>query len=459
MKLLRQTVFFIACAAATGLTSFGFQPPPAPVVDGWQSLFDGKTLTGWKHLGDAANFRVENGAIVGTTAGGASPTSLVTEQEYGDFVLELDVRLDSSRSTAGVLTRAHFDESAAAGWQVALDPSARRWSGGVYDEGRRQWLYPLDLHPAAKAAFRVGQYNHVRVECLGKELKTWINHVPAAYVVGAADPRGFVGLLVPGSTAPAPAGQKVYFKNIRIKTANWQPTAFPAAVYVANFVPNYLTTYEKQDGWQLLFDGKSPAGWRSARGPAFPTQGWQVTDGTLTVEEAQGKEAANGGDIITDDEYGAFDFSFEFKLTPGANSGMIYFVTLAEKTQGSAIGLEYQVLDDARHPDAKLGHDGDRALASLYDLIGAVKPPASTRPIGEWNVGRVVVSPTHHVEHYLNGVKVLAYERDSPAFRALVAQSKYHVWPHFAEAPQGHLLLQDHGNQVAFRSLKLKKLK
>lgn len=229
------------------------------------------------------------------------------------------------------------------------------------------------------------------------------------------------------------------------------PAAAPA--------PNTLTVDERRQGWRLLFDGKTTAGWRSAKGLAFPDHGWQIADGTLTTLAADGRESANGGDIITTAQYQAFDFSFEFQLTPGANSGLIYFVTLAEQTSGSPIGLEYQLLDDARHPDAKLGTNGDRTLASLYDLIPAVKPVACQRPIGEWNVGRVVVYPTNHVEHYLNGVKVLAYDRGSPAFQALVAESKYHVWSHFGEAPAGHLLLQDHGNQVSFRSLKIKELR
>jgi len=233
----------------------------------------------------------------------------------------------------------------------------------------------------------------------------------------------------------------------------------PRATGAAAPVPNTLTAAERRQGWRLLFDGHTAAGWRSAKGPAFPTHGWQIADGMLTTLAADGKESANGGDIITTAQYGAFDFSFEFQLTPGANSGVIYFVTLAEQTTGSPIGLEYQLLDDARHPDAKLGTNGDRTLASLYDLIPAAKPAACQRPIGAWNVGRVVVYPNNHVEHYLNGVKVLAYDRGSPAFQELVAGSKYHVWPHFGVASTGHLLLQDHGHRVSFRSLKIKELK
>jgi len=162
--------------------------------------------------------------------------------------------------------------------------------------------------------------------------------------------------------------------------------------------------------------------------------------------------------IVSEKEYDAFIFQFDFKITAGANSGVKYFVTEKENNAGSAIGLEYQILDDALHPDAKLGSIGNRTLGSLYDLIPAVKENRARRKIGEWNRGMVKVTKDGTVSHYLNGWKMLEYKRGEQYFYALVAKSKYANWPNFGMAPKGRLLLQDHGHEVSFRSLKMQML-
>jgi hypothetical protein len=208
-----------------------------------------------------------------------------------------------------------------------------------------------------------------------------------------------------------------------------------------------------------LWDGKTTDGWRKAYGQNFPEKGWEIKDGELHVLASSGQEGQNGGDIVTSKEYSAFILQFDFKITDSANSGVKYFVTEKENNSGSAIGLEYQILDDDTHPDAKLGSIGNRTKASLYDLIPSLKHNNAKRAVGEWNKGMLVVYPDNRIEHWLNGIKVLEYQRGTQYFYALVAKSKYEKWPGFGMAPKGRILLQDHGNHVVFRSIKIKELK
>ncbi len=224
--------------------------------------------------------------------------------------------------------------------------------------------------------------------------------------------------------------------------------------------PNTLTPQEKSQGWHLLFDGKTSTGWHSTHGPDFPATGWEIKDGLLSVTEHGGEEGGNAGDIISTRKYANFELSVDFRITPGANSGIKYFVdpnyAPGHDGHGSAIGFEYQVLDDALHPDAKKGINGDRTVASLYDMIPADKSKP-IHPVGEWNTARIVIRGTHG-EHWLNGVRVVEYDRATLQFRAIVAASKFKVYPHFGEANDGYLLLQDHGFPVSFRNIKIREL-
>jgi len=222
--------------------------------------------------------------------------------------------------------------------------------------------------------------------------------------------------------------------------------------------PNTLSEKMAADGWVLLFDGETTNGWKSARGENFPEEGWTITDGTLQVCAEGGAESVRGGDIVTIRQYTNFWLSVDFMLTPGANSGIKYFVRpdLYTVMDASAIGCEFQVLDDDLHPDAKLGVNGNRTLASLYDLIPADKASVPLDKYG-WNTAWVKVMG-NHVEHWLNGVKVVEYERNNQEFNALVAYSKYRNWENFGNHESGHILLQEHGDHVSYRNVMIKEL-
>lgn len=220
--------------------------------------------------------------------------------------------------------------------------------------------------------------------------------------------------------------------------------------------PNILTQEEKKDGWVLLFDGESTDKWTGTKGSGFPKSGWVIEDGILTVLGSSGADHASGGDIITKDQYGDFELALEFKIPKGANSGIKYFVVNNFPGQeGNYLGLEYQIIDDENHADAKEGINGNRTIASLYDLVPAKNK--NVNPVGQWNQAKIIVRG-NHVEHWLNGNKVVEYDRGSEKFRKLVAASKYKELVGFGEMPEGHILLQGHGDTVHYRNIKIRTL-
>jgi hypothetical protein len=435
----------------------------------WEYLFNGKDLTGFKQLNGHASYRVEHGELIGTTVLNQPNSFLATEKEYADFIFEVDFKVDDQMNS-GIQFRSEENDAndkckvtdkktpnRVHGYQMEIDPSNRAWSGGIYDEARRDWLYSLDNNPEAKKAFKHNEWNHYRIECIGTDIRTWVNGIACAHLNDDMTPKGFIALQVHSVYDPKNVGEEIRWKNIRIQTKHLQPSP-PDSIFVLNLLVNNISKDEKRNGVHLLFDGKTITGWRGANKDYFPTKTWVINDGNLIVTKGQSAESQNGGDIVSINEYAAFDLQFEFKMTDTANSGVKYFVTEKEKTAGSAIGLEYQILDDDKHPDAKLGSIGNRTLASLYDLIPAKKNGREKLPIGEWNRGRITVYPDGRVEHWLNGWKVLEYQRGTQYYYALVARSKYVIYPNFGMAAKGHILLQEHGTEVAFRSIKIKEL-
>lgn len=426
---------------------------------GWKRLFDGKTLKGWHQLNGKARYEIVNGTIVGTTVAGEPNSFLATDVDYGDFILELELKVGEMNSGIQIRSEStpEYNNGRVHGYQVEVDPSDRAWSGGIYDEARRGWLYQTEINPAAKKAFNKTGWNRYHIEAIGPIIRTWINDIPVTYLVDDMTLKGFIALQV-HAIKDNKAGAQVMWRNIRIQTgAAMKPRPMDISTPVVNNTVNNLTPQEKAQGFSLLFNGKDLSGWRMAGHQTLPEAGWDVADGSLHVHDST--KSGRSGDLVTVNQYKAFELNFDFKLTPGANSGVKYFVT---ETPGvrSGLGLEYQVLDDALHPDAKLGTEGNRTMGSLYDLIPSTKvEPRFQKKIGEWNQGKIIVYPNNHVEHWLNGFKVVEYERGGNIYKVLVAHSKFAKSKGFGLAEQGPILLQEHGDNVYYRNIKIRELK
>jgi Domain of Unknown Function (DUF1080) len=208
--------------------------------------------------------------------------------------------------------------------------------------------------------------------------------------------------------------------------------------------PNALTDAEKSAGWRLLFDGKTTNGWVAIGKTTFPSKGWIVQDGTLKTVAKGG-----GGDIVTNERFDDFELEWEWRIAQGGNSGIKY--NLPDPSKG--VGCEYQLIDDAGHIDAKL-NGGTRTTASLYDVL---KPAddKKLKPAGEWNSSRIVVKG-NHVEHWLNGAKTVEFEFGSEALKEAVAKSKFKNTAGWGVKTKSPILLQDHGDEIALRSIKIK---
>ncbi len=398
----------------------------------WTDLFDGKTLNGWVQRGGAAKYRVENGQIIGTTVPKTPNTFLCTDKTYGDFILELEFKVDP-KMNSGIQFRSNvYGEDTTLdlldakgkpikiaagrvhGYQCEIDPSDRAWSAGIYDEGRRGWLFDLKDKPAAQKAFKQNEWNKVRIEAVGDSLKTFLNGVPAADLKDSLTPEGFISLQVHGINDKVTEMMEVAWRNIRIQDLD---------------APKRTA----------IFNGKNLDGWTSADGKPV-TAGWEAQDGVLT-------RASKGGDIYTAKEYGDFDFRFEWKVADASNSGVKYRMAQYGKAW---LGPEYQVLDDDKHPDAKL-RDGRRKSGGLYDLYVPNKSKI-LMPVGEWNCSRIVAKGSQ-IEHWLNGSLVVKYDTASEDFKTQVAGSKFAKTPTFNQNTSGRIQLQDHNDPVWFRNL------
>ncbi len=412
--------------------------------DDWVSLFNGKDLSGWKQLGGrngSAKYEVINGEIVGTTVADTPNSFLVTGKTYSDFVFEVDLFLEEPMNS-GIqfrsLSTEDYKEGRVHGYQCEVDPSSRAWSGGIYDEARRGWLYPMTLNPEGGKSFKLNDWNHYRIECIGSTIRTWLNGVPAAYLIDTMTPEGFIALQI-HSVSEGREGRHIKWKNIRIKTQNLIPSP-PDSIFIMNLAEGSLTDEEKKDGWQWLWDGKDTGVWQGAVPDYFPRDRWEMKDSVLTVAERGANTPVNIEDLVTKEQYRSFDLQWKFRLTEGAAGGLVYLFNPASGFPG----LEFQLQDNETTGDTIAVH----SLASLYGIKAAELKSRHIRPAGEWNHARLVVRPDKRVEHWLNGIKALEYSLDDEELKKILPQNSL----------QGNILLKDEGTQVSFRDFKIKQL-
>ncbi|MDG2108662.1 MAG: DUF1080 domain-containing protein [Flavobacteriaceae bacterium] len=433
---------------------------------GWKNLLQNNKLDNFKQLNGEAEFKLENGILVGISKLNTPNSFLATKKRYSDFILEFEVKVDFGLNS-GVQFRSEsistYMDGRVHGYQCEIETSQRKWAGGIYDEARRGWLYPLTRNKKGQDAFVNGTWNAYRIEAIGSEIITYVNGIQASNLIDEVTSEGFIAFQVHGISNPKDEGKKVKWRNIRVLTVDLENNRMISSNLAPqiSYLENKLTKEEKRLGYRMLWDGKSIQGWRGVKLKDFPKKGWVIENGILTVEASNGAESKNGGDIVTLETFRNFELNIDFLLTESANSGIKYFVKPdLNKEDGSAIGLEFQILDDQKHPDAKMGKNGNRTVGSLYDLIRAENKTSGSRGknfkgIDQWNNARILVKGGK-VEHWLNHVKVVEFNRFSQVFKALVEKSKYEKWDGFGRWPDGVILLQDHGDKVSFKNIKIR---
>ena len=451
--------------------------------ENWTNLI-GDDLSNWEIKQGTAEFEINDGVISGTSLLNSPSTYLGTKEFYSDFILEFEVFVEAGLNSGVQFRSLNYPDQKKSvyGYQIELEANNpernRMWTGGIYDQSRRSiFLYPLSVNPIARSAFKVDEWNFIRLEAIGNSVRTWVNGIQCSNLIDDTSTNGFIALQIHSIDKESLQGKTVKWKNIRVLTKNLNQNRYPVEDYAPeiNNIDNYLTAKQIEEGWKFIFDGISSNGWIGANSNEFPIKGWKINNGVLTVLSADGQESANGGDIITKEKYKNFELELDFKISKGANSGIKYFVDPElNKSKGSAIGLEYQILDNKFHKDGSQKYrilemsDGDwvikkesmkknRGVASLYDLIEAEKYNWKDVAADEWHRAKIV-SNNGYVEHWLDNEKVLEYNRFSQVFRALVEYSKYSVWENFGQIESGHILLQDHGDEVSFKNIKIKDL-
>ena len=382
--------------AACSLWSLAADAAAAAAEPPWRPLFDGKSLTGWVQRGGAAKYTVKDGAIVGTTVPNTPNSFLCTERLYGDFVLELEFKVDAELN-AGVQIRGQshpgYQNGRVHGYQVEIDPDVKRnrmWTGGLYDEGRRGWLADLTRNEPARKAFKPGDWNKFRVEAFGESIKTWLNGVPAAEVVDSHDLEGFIALQVHG-VKDRQEPLQVAYRAIRIQDHG-------------------------RHAWAPLLDGKTTKGFRAEGAGTWTVapEGGGVLTGVLPAGKVQAPRQAL---LFVEKPAGDVTARLEYRIT-GGNAGLY---VRAKSAEGGARGLQVDI--DAAGGAGGLYETGGRGWVARPDKEAAGKAAKAARPEG-WNLLTVSARGGHVVAH-VNGYRTAVLDDDQGARDGALALEIY----------------------------------
>ena len=385
--------------------------------EGFTSLYNGNNLDGWTPRGGTCRFEASGESIMGTCVKGSPSTYLSTDREdYTDFIFTAEVKwlVDGN---SGIMFRAQrkpgkrFETVFGPQCEMEGFAKGRGWSGGIFGQSAGGWRYPLwlDAHEQARAALKQGAWNRVTIKAVGKNVKTWVNGIPAANWDTDEYFKGFFGLQVH-------SGKKgsIYFRNIKVKELHSS----------APFTD--------------LFAGGDFSSWTDLKGRPV-AHGWSIEQGVVH------RSGERPGDIITQRHYKHFELRFDWKISVAGNSGVKY------RTKGK-LGLEYQILDDARHHDRK---NPTHRAGALYEICAAPddKP---LKAAGEWNRSRIFVEG-NSIQHWLNGHQVVAIEYGSDDWQKRFQTSKYRKHAGFGSW-SGPILLQDHKDEVWYRNVQIREL-
>lgn len=359
--------------------------------EAWQPLFNGQDLAGWEVKGEDATFAVIDGEVIGTNRGRRN-TFLATQKEYADFILELEVWVDP-RMNSGIQFRSGQKETGRVfGYQAEIDPSPRAYSGGIYDEARRDWLYPLSFNPAGQQAFKNNQWNRYRIEAYGNSMRVWVNDICTAVLEDDLTSVGFIALQVHGVGTKEEEGRQVKWRNARILTTGVeaQLKPLPTDIYQLNLVAHSLTEHEQNQGWQWLYHPETLE-------EVFAEEiGWKWREGIILSDTTRAIFMEMGFERMDLD----FELSFQFKTGPSASGYLGY-------SKGETGWRRYLIYDPAE------GYEVDNSSTFEQFFVDVPSenltyPPMGTRyrkPVGTWNQGRVLVK-SGLAQHWMNGFKI-----------------------------------------------------